>query len=63
MKDECFNRSVKNISGRNASGNGLGLYIVKTLVVDRYGGSVEALDAVEGRPEEGLMICITLRKG
>ncbi|MBN1431307.1 MAG: ATP-binding protein [Methanomicrobiaceae archaeon] len=62
MKDECFNRSVKNISGRNTSGNGLGLYIVKTLVVDRYGGSVEALDAVEGHPEKGLMICITLKK-
>lgn len=62
MKEECFNRYKKNLSGGNANGKGLGMFIVRALVADRYGGSVEALDAVEGRPEDGLMICITLRK-
>ena len=62
MKEECFNRYTKNFSGRNANGSGMGLFIVKTLVTKRYGGSVRALDAVEGRPEKGLMICITLKK-
>lgn len=61
-KDECFNRCTKNLSGRTANGSGVGLFIVKTLVTERYGGSVEALDAVEGHPEKGLMICITLKK-
>jgi len=62
MKEECFNRYTRNLSGRNADGSGVGLYIVKTLITDRYGGSVKANDAVEGHPEEGLMICITLKK-
>ncbi|WP_187287566.1 HAMP domain-containing sensor histidine kinase [Methanolacinia petrolearia] len=61
-KEECFNRYTKNLSGRTANGNGVGLFIVKTLVTERYGGSVEALDTVEGHPEKGLMICVTLRK-
>ncbi|WP_052418687.1 HAMP domain-containing sensor histidine kinase [Methanolacinia paynteri] len=61
-KEECFNRYTKNLSGRTANGSGVGLFIVKTLVTERYGGSVRALDAVEGHPEEGLMICVTLRK-
>ena len=61
-KEECFNRYTKNLSGRTANGSGVGLFIVKTLVTERYGGSVEALDTVEGHPEKGLMICVTLRK-
>jgi signal transduction histidine kinase len=62
MKEECFNRYTKNLSGGNANGSGMGLFIVKTLVIKRYGGGVQALDSVEGHPEQGLTICITLKE-
>lgn len=62
MKEECFNRYSKNLSGRKASGSGVGLFIVKKLVTERYGGSAMAYDAVERHPENGLMICIILKK-
>lgn len=61
-KEECFSRYAKNLSGGKASGKGLGLYIVRTLVTERYGGSLEVLDAAEGPRGKGLRICILLRK-
>lgn len=47
-------------STRSRPGQGLGLYIVGTLV-HRYGGEIRVEDRVEGRPEEGAAFCFTLR--
>jgi signal transduction histidine kinase len=45
---------------RSRPGQGIGLYIVGTLV-HRYGGEVRVEDRVEGRPGEGAAFCFTLR--
>ena len=44
MKEKAFTRYQNS-----ASGSGLGLSIVYTLVVDRYSGRVRVLDKSEGR--------------
>jgi signal transduction histidine kinase len=59
MKEEIFSRFQNR--KRGASGRGLGLYIVKSLV-ERYGGRVWADDRVPGSPEKGAAIRFTLRR-
>lgn len=43
-------------------GKGLGLFIVHTLIVDRYGGSVTVEDRVPGDPSQGVSFIIRLKK-
>jgi two-component system sensor histidine kinase KdpD len=42
------------------SGKGLGLYISRMLI-ERYGGTIWAEDRVPGKPEEGAVMCFTLK--
>ncbi len=59
VKERLFTRFERGrASGR---GQGLGLFIVRTLVT-RYGGRVWVDDRVPGRPEEGAAFRFTLRK-
>ncbi|MDV2480912.1 HAMP domain-containing histidine kinase [Methanoculleus sp. Wushi-C6] len=58
-KRSLFNRFSGGESEK--SGRGLGLYICRMLVT-RYGGTIRAEDRVEGRPECGAAIRLTLRK-
>lgn len=46
---------------KKASGKGLGLYIVRTLV-ERYGGQIRVQDRVPGHPEQGVSFRFTLRQ-
>ncbi|KUG20452.1 sensory transduction histidine kinase [hydrocarbon metagenome] len=59
MKGKLFNRFERD--GNIGRGEGLGLFIVRTLV-ERYGGRIWADDRVPGRPEEGAAFRFTLRK-
>ena len=43
-------------------GKGLGLFIVHTLIVERYGGSVTVEDRVPGDPTQGVSFVIRLKK-
>jgi len=43
-------------------GKGLGLFIVHTLIVERYGGSVIVEDRVPGDPTQGVSFIIRLKK-
>ena len=43
-------------------GKGLGLFIVHTLIVDRYGGSIIVEDRVPGDPTQGVSFVIRLKK-
>lgn len=59
VKEKLFTRFERGrASGR---GQGLGLFIVRTLV-ERYGGEVWIEDRVAGRPGEGAAFRFTLRK-
>jgi PAS domain S-box-containing protein len=59
LKPTLFSRFQKGKSRR--SGKGLGLYIVRMLV-ERYGGSIQAEDRVPGHPEEGAKFRFTLKR-
>jgi signal transduction histidine kinase len=59
VRDRIFERFFRYT--RSRPGQGLGLFIVGTLV-HRYGGVIRVEDRVQGRPEEGIAFCITLRK-
>ncbi|WP_301665029.1 PAS domain S-box protein [Methanoculleus frigidifontis] len=59
QKEAIFHRFERG-RGR-ATGQGLGLYIVRMLVT-RYGGEVRVEDRACGRPEEGAAFRFTLRK-
>lgn len=59
VKGRLFTRFERGMA--RGSGQGLGLYIVRTLVT-RYGGRVRVGDRVPGRPEEGAAFRFTLKK-
>ncbi|WP_250986035.1 ATP-binding protein [Methanoculleus oceani] len=58
MKEKLFHRFERGMA--RGKGEGLGLFIVRTLV-ERYGGKVRVEDRVPGRPEEGAAFRFTLR--
>jgi len=58
VKAKLFRRFERGM-GRG-SGEGLGLFIVRTLV-ERYGGKVQVEDRVPGRPAEGAAFRFTLK--
>jgi len=63
LKEKCFERSVRGEKTAHLkSGKGLGLYISRTLIEERYNGTIHAEDRISGRPECGLKICFTLKK-
>jgi PAS domain S-box-containing protein len=59
VKRTLFTRFERGMA--RGKGEGLGLFIVRTLVT-RYGGTVRVEDRVPGRPEEGAAFRFTLRK-
>ncbi|WP_052959124.1 PAS domain S-box protein [Methanoculleus sediminis] len=59
VKRLLFRRFERGLG--HGRGEGLGLYIVRTLV-ERYGGEVRVDDRVSGRPEEGAAFRFTLLK-
>ncbi|EHQ35332.1 HAMP domain-containing sensor histidine kinase [Methanoplanus limicola] len=63
LKARCFERTVRGEGAEKLkSGRGLGLYIVRTLIEERYGGVIYAADRVSGSEKEGLKICFSLKK-
>ena len=59
IKKRLFARFERGLG--HGRGEGLGLFIVRTLV-ERYGGKVRVEDRVPGRPEEGAAFRFTLKK-
>ncbi len=59
MKESIFHRFERGWVG--GYGDGLGLFIVRTLV-ERYGGTIRVEDRVEGRPDLGAAFRFTLRE-
>lgn len=59
MKESIFHRFERGWVG--GCGDGLGLFIVRTLV-ERYGGTIRVEDRVEGRPDLGAAFRFTLRE-
>ncbi len=59
MKESIFHRFERGWVG--GCGDGLGLFIVRTLV-KRYGGTIQVEDRVEGRPDLGAAFRFTLRE-
>ncbi|MDN7024235.1 PAS domain S-box protein [Methanoculleus sp. FWC-SCC1] len=59
VKGKLFTRFERGMA--KGKGQGLGLFIVRTLV-ERYGGRVWVDDRVRGRPEAGAAFRFTLRK-
>jgi PAS domain S-box-containing protein len=59
MKQLLFRRFERGVA--KGRGEGLGLYIIRTLM-ERYGGKVWVEDRVPRRPEEGASFKFTLRK-
>ncbi len=59
LKEVIFDRFQRG--GTNRTGRGLGLYIVKMLV-DRYGGTLQVIDRVESKPEQGAAFRFTLKQ-
>ncbi|MDD3070559.1 MAG: HAMP domain-containing sensor histidine kinase, partial [Methanoculleus horonobensis] len=59
MKESIFHRFERGWVG--GYGDGLGLFIVRTLV-ERYGGTIRVEDRVEGRPDLGTAFRFTLRE-
>ncbi|WOF17095.1 HAMP domain-containing histidine kinase [Methanoplanus sp. FWC-SCC4] len=64
MKNRIFEKFLRNLDNKNrVSGKGIGLYIVHDLVALKYGGEVYAEDKIPGEHENGLRICVILKKG
>jgi len=59
MKESIFHRFERGWA--EGCGDGLGLFIVRTLV-ERYGGTIRVEDRVEGRPDLGAAFRFTLRE-
>ncbi|PKL61632.1 MAG: hypothetical protein CVV31_10545 [Methanomicrobiales archaeon HGW-Methanomicrobiales-2] len=59
VKGKLFTRFERGMAG--GSGQGLGLFIVRTQV-ERYGGEVRVEDRMPGRPEDGAAFRFTLKK-
>ena len=59
VKGKLFTRFERGMA--RGRGEGLGLFIVRTLV-ERYGGKVRVEDRVPGHPEEGAAFRFTLKK-
>ncbi|WP_292518665.1 PAS domain S-box protein [Methanoculleus sp.] len=59
VKRKLFTRFERGMA--RGRGQGLGLFIVRTLV-ERYGGHIRVEDRIEGMPEEGAAFRFTLRK-
>jgi signal transduction histidine kinase len=59
VKGKLFTRFERGMA--RGRGEGLGLYICRTLV-ERYGGMVRVEDRVPGHPEEGAAFRFTLQK-
>ncbi len=60
VKEKIFSRFERGMA--RGRGEGLGLFIVRTLI-ERYGGEIWIDDRVTGRPEEGAAFRFTLREG
>jgi len=58
VKKRLFTRFERGMA--RGSGQGLGLFIVRTLVA-RYGGRVSIEDRVPGHPKEGAAFRFTLK--
>lgn len=58
QKDQVFDRFVK---GSDYGYSGIGLSLVRELV-NRYDGTIQVLDRIEGKPESGARFKITLPK-
>lgn len=59
LKEKIFTRFERGMA--RGSGEGLGLFIVRTLV-KRYGGDIWVEDRVPDRPERGTAFRFTLKK-
>ncbi|MDO9540057.1 MAG: HAMP domain-containing sensor histidine kinase [Methanocalculus sp.] len=53
-----YSRGTERVRGK-----GLGLFIVQTLIEERYGGSISILDRVQGDHTQGVSFIIRLKKG
>ncbi|MDO9540127.1 MAG: ATP-binding protein [Methanocalculus sp.] len=61
MKPHIFGRY--NRGTERVRGKGLGLFIVQTLVEERYGGSIRILDRIPGDHRQGVSFIIRLKRG
>ncbi len=59
IKEKLFHRFERGMG--KGRGEGLGLFIVRTLI-ERYGGKVWIDDRMPGHPEEGVAFKFTLQK-
>ncbi|MFA7198447.1 MAG: PAS domain S-box protein [Methanoculleus sp.] len=59
IKESIFHRFERGWA--EGCGDGLGLFIVRTLI-ERYGGTIQVEDRVEGRPDLGAAFRFTLRE-
>nr|WP_301287447.1 ATP-binding protein [Methanocalculus alkaliphilus] len=61
VKPHIFARYQRGTTER-VRGKGLGLFIVQTLIQDRYGGSIRVGDRVPGDHTQGALFTIRLKK-
>jgi signal transduction histidine kinase len=61
MKPHIFGRY--NRGTERVRGKGLGLFIVQTLVEERYGGSIRISDRIPGDHRQGISFIIRLKRG
>ena len=61
VKPHIFSRYQRGTTER-VRGKGLGLFIVQTLIQDRYGGSIRVEDRIPGDHTQGATFIMTLKK-
>ncbi|MCP1714493.1 signal transduction histidine kinase [Methanocalculus alkaliphilus] len=61
LKHHVFARYQRGVTER-VRGKGLGLFIVQTLIQDRYGGSIRVEDRISGDYTQGATFIVTLKK-